>query len=134
MGWIKKIFIFILGLIALLAISLFTIKYLRSSKAAEIKVPANSYSLIKIDIDDIAIDLLKNSVANFSTYYLSQTDTAEKSDKNSIWNIGVKIPANIYLFSLSDTLSVYYSVFDVSNRSDAQSFLKNNLTMSLDSS
>jgi len=133
MGWIKKIFIFLLGLIAVLAISLFVFKSFRSSKAEKIKVPAESYSILKINIDNLALDLLKNSLNNYSEYYSGKGDSLESSKKTKLLNIGVNIPSSLIMFSLSDTSYTYYSVLDISDRGKVQVFLKDDLKLIQDS-
>ncbi len=132
MGWIKKILLFIFGLIAILAISFFAYKYYRSSKANQIKVPENTFAVVKINIDDLLLEMFKNSLSNYTDYYQSREDTSKiKSPK--IWNIGLDIPAVLYLFTLSDTSYQYYTVLNVNNKSKLESFLTNQLGLSVDS-
>jgi len=133
MGWIKKTIVFILGLIAVLAISFFVFKYYRSSKAENIKIPENSVSVIRLDVDGLLLKMLKNSLSNYSEYYGSKQDTSTIGGKAKLWNIGVHIPAKLYMFSLSDTSHHYYAVLEVTDRADIQNFLKGQLGLSQDS-
>lgn len=134
MGWIKKLFIFILGLIAVLAISLFAFKYFRASKADNIRIPKDVYSVIKIDVDGLATDIFKNSISNYSEYYTTKKDSTDTLKRTKIWNIGLDIPAKLYLFSLSDTSSIFYAVIGVNNKDKVQKFLTNDLELIADSS
>lgn len=129
MLWIKRIILVIIGLIAILAISFFGFKYYRALKSDEIKIPKNSYSVIRIKIDDLALDLFKNSISNYSEYYSTKEDSTRVINKKNILNLGVKIPADLYLFSLSDTSTTWYSILDISNEKNIDDFLKNKLAM-----
>lgn len=133
MGWIKKTLIFILGLIAILAISFFVFKYYRASKAADIKIPENSFSVIQLDVDDLIVEMFQNSISNYSEYYGVKKDTISKEKKSELWNIGVHIPAKLYMFRLSDTSYQYFGVLEVSNSNKIKSFLKNQLRINQDS-
>lgn len=129
MLWIKRIILVIIGLIALLAISFFGFKYYRALKSDEFKIPKNSYSVIRIKIDDLALDLFKNSLSNYSEYYSTKEDSTRVINQKNILNLGVKIPADLYLFSLSDTSTTWYSILDISNEKNIDDFLKNKLAM-----
>lgn len=129
MLWIKRIILFVIGLIAILAISFFGIKYYRALKSDEFKIPKNSYSVIRIKIDDLALDLFKNSLSNYSEYYSTKEDSTRVINQKNILNSGVKIPADLYLFSLSDTSTTWYSILDISNEKSIDDFLKNKLAM-----
>lgn len=129
MLWIKRILLVIIGLIAILAISLFGFKYYRSLKSDEIKIPKNSYSVIRIKIDNLAIDLFKNSISNYSEYYSRKKDSTRVFNQKNILDLGVKIPADLYLFSLSDTSTTWYSILDISNEKNIDDFLKNKLDL-----
>lgn len=133
MGWIKKTLIFILGLIAILAISFFVFKYYRASKAADIKIPENSFSVIQLDVDDLIVEMFQNSISNYSDYYGAKRDTISKEKKSDLWNIGVHIPAKLYMFSLSDTSYQYFGILEVSNSNKIKSFLQNQLRINPDS-
>ena len=129
MLWIKRIILVIIGLIAILAISFFGFKYYRALKSDEFKIPKNSYSVIRIKIDDLALDLFKNSLSNYSEYYSTKEDSTRGINQKNILNLGVKIPADLYLFSLSDTSTTWYSILDISNEKNIDDFLKNKLAL-----
>src|SRR5690606_34392348 len=133
MGWIKKITVFLIGLIAILAISFFVFKYYRTSKAENLKIPENTVSVIRLNVDDLLVKMLKNSLSNYSEYYGSKKDSSTVGDKPKLWNIGVHIPAKLYMFSLSDTSYQYYSVLEVSDKAKLQAFLERELGLSQDS-
>lgn len=133
MGWIKKITVFLIGLIAILAISFFVFKYYRTSKAENFKIPENTASVIRLNVDDLLVKMFKNSLSNYSEYYGSKKDSSSVEDKPKLWNIGVHIPAKLYMFSLSDTSYQYYSVLEVSDKAKLQAFLERELGLSQDS-
>src|SRR5690606_34521716 len=89
MGWIKKITVFLIGLIAILAISFFVFKYYRTSKAENLKIPENTASVIRLNVDDLLLKIFKNSLSNYSEYYGSKKDSSTVGDKPKLWNIGV---------------------------------------------
>lgn len=132
MHWIKRIVFLIVGLIALVAISLFAYKSYRASKAADIRIPKESIAIAKLYVDELIWDMFRNSIANYDAYYGASTDTAGKA-RPKVWNSGMDIPAVLYGFQLPDTAKRFYAVLDITNRAKAVRFIQEQLQLGLDS-
>jgi len=131
---IIKITIFsLLGLMAVLAISLFAYKAFRASQAKNIRIPANTQSVLKMDVDGLIWALGKNSLSNWNEYYGAKERDSTGVKKTKVWNIGVELPANLYLFSLDQNADQYYAVLTVTNSEKLHQFLTDKLELNIDS-
>lgn len=131
---IIKITIFsLLGLMAVLAISLFAYKAFRASQAKNIRIPVNAHSVLKMNVDELIWAMGKNSLGNWNEYYGAKERDSTGTKKTKIWNIGVELPANLYLFSLDQNANHFYALLKVTNSEKLHQFLTDKLDLKVDS-
>lgn len=123
----KKILFVFLGLIAFAAISLYVFLKVREYRSERGLVHSESSLVIKISIDRILEDIVLNALINPS-YYFSKDTSATSTDRNKIRSdIGIGIPANLYLFSLADNPNTLYTTLIVQDDVKLHQFLERNL-------
>ena len=131
MKWIKKTFIILTGLIAVLAISLFIYKEIRASKAKDILIPSNTEALIQINVDGLVSELMGNAISNPNSYFFGKRDSSGVK-KPKAWETGLAIPSTLFLFSDKEASDLYYTVQRISDVRRFKRFLKSNMQIDLD--
>ncbi|MDM1050432.1 MULTISPECIES: hypothetical protein [Sphingobacterium] len=132
MKWLKKTFIILTGLIAVLAISLFIYKEIRASKAKDLMIPSNTQALIQLNVDGLVSELMGNAISNPNTYFFGKRDST-RVKKPKLWETGLAIPSTLFLFSDKKESDQYYTVQRVSDINRFKRFLKSNMRIDLDS-
>lgn len=132
MKWIKRIFIIVTGLIAAIAIGLFTYKQIRMSKAKDSLIPAETKALIQVNVDGLVTELMGNALSNPNTYFFGDRDSTGRR-RAKVWETGLNIPAMIFFFSEKADADQYYSVQEVKDLKRFKRFVKDQLHIDLDS-
>jgi len=103
---IKRVLIITLSLLLGIVIGLYIYLQIRDQASNRQLVHKDSSAILKVAVDDIAIDMLSNVLINPSMWQGSSTSD---STKVSGWTDGIKIPANIYFFSIGNQLNDLYT-------------------------
>ena len=123
MKLLKKIVFIVVGLIAVIAIGLYLFLAVRESRSKGGLVHQESEYVIKVAVDKILTDIAWNAISNPGTYFgKDSTDTT--SDGKSSRNLGISIPANVYMFALKDEEETWYTWFSVENQEQLQGFVR----------
>lgn len=122
MKLLKKIVFIVIGLIALIAIGLYSFLMVRESRSKNSLVHRESEYVMKIAVDNILTDIAWNAILN-PGYYSGTDSTQRVKDglgKRTDW--GVSIPASVYLFSLKSDTNVWYAWLTVEDQSKLHLF------------
>jgi hypothetical protein len=112
---VKKIVISILAIAVLIAVSVWGFMYYKRTQSFNIAVPATAVNAVRINVEQIGIDLLLSGGA--------ETSGQKKSGKKEKY--GLELPFNVFLFGLKDMPSGFLlSRWEISNNGDFQAFLK----------
>ncbi|GGI23984.1 hypothetical protein [Pedobacter mendelii] len=115
--------------LSLLIFFVVTFKY-RQYKANVVSIPKNATSLVKISVDEIYKSVAANMISNLSFYLKS--DGINKINKNSKFDLGLKIPASIYLYTIADKpKTALFSKLAINDFQEFSNFLKNNLKLNI---
>lgn len=126
MKYIKRIVLIILGLIACFAISLFIFLQIRKYKAQSQLIHHQSTAILKVAIDDIFVDIVKNAIVN-PGYYTSDTTQGTSARMGFDW--GFYIPAEMYFFSVNQDDANLYSYQRVKDENKLIAFLLQKLKL-----
>ncbi len=126
---LKKILYVILGLMVVIAISLFVLRTIRANQADKIRIPKDSQAMLHIKVDNLLLKMGSNSLMNWNAYYGSKGKDSTSADKVKIWGMGIDVPGHLYFFSLPGRESTYYTILRVSDFAKAKQFLTDKLGM-----
>lgn len=112
---VKKIILSILAILILVAVSVWGFMYYKRTQSFKIKVPAAAVTVVRINVEQIGIDLLLSGGA--------KTSDRKKGGKKEKY--GLELPFNVFLFGLKDMPSNFLlSRWEISNKMDFLAFLK----------
>ncbi|MGJ1409017.1 hypothetical protein ACR78Z_05025 [Sphingobacterium thalpophilum] len=124
MKMIKKGTIWLLGIVMLFVITGWGIYVIRQQQSYKSLVHKKSKALLTISLDDI---LLSQLFDRWQTAPKAGQDYAKKL--RELKNNGIDIKANVFLFSLEDTARNFYAFFDLNDKKQFLSFLKDGLAI-----
>ena len=129
MRFIKYFVITLLGLILLAGISLLVFGWYRSYQASKQLIPQETKSLIRVELDKIAFDVLQDE-----WFGLSSKRSRDTADKRVLkpWEMGVTIPASLNLFAFETYATAYYLLLPVNDTLELDSWLKSSLKLELE--
>jgi len=118
---VKKIVISILAIAVLIAVSVWGFMYYKRTQSFNIAVPTTAVNAVRINVEQIGIDLLLSGGTEISGQ--------KKSGKKEKY--GLELPFNVFLFGLKDMPSGFLlSRWEISNNGDFQAFLKTSFNYS----
>jgi len=107
MKTVKKILLVLVGLIAIVAIGLAVYLQVRKYNAKHELIHAKSTAVIKVSIDDIIFDVLKNELVN--TDFFKKKTPSDTSKKKQDLDIGLVVPAFMYFFCTEENYTDLYT-------------------------
>lgn len=110
----------IMGILLLVLLAGYAWLWIRQSNSGKQLVHPNSEAIVRVSVDKIMTGLLRNALANPREYWDTAKDTVETTQ---IWEAGVAIPANLYLFSLPEDTSSGYAVLHIKDKAKFQTYL-----------
>lgn len=121
----KKLIFILVGLIALIAISLYLFLKVREQRSKNALVHSESEYVLRVSVDKILSEIAWNAVMN-PRHYLAK-DTARRAAADSIRSsdLGLDIPASIYLFALKGSEGTWYTMLAIDNEQKLQAFINN---------
>lgn len=129
----KKVLIGIIVLVIVFVIGCWILLSVRESQSQKSLVHSQTTLLIDISIDDMLTDIAFNSLAN-PGYYLKDTTTVSDGQKKiRPWNMGWKLPAHFYFFSLPNDSTALYSLQEITSVDEFKVFVHQKLKLNMDS-
>lgn len=123
MNLVKKLSFIGLGLVALIATGFYLFLKVRESQSKEGLVHRQSEYVIKVAVDHILMNIAWNALQNPG--YYSKKDTTRRAS-SSYWErteLGVQVPASVYLFSLDDDQATWYTLLQIDDKQKLQRFI-----------
>ncbi|MBE8712229.1 hypothetical protein [Sphingobacterium hungaricum] len=129
----KKVLIGIVVLVLVFVIGCWILLSVRESQSQKALVHSQTSILIDVSIDDILTDIAFNSLANPGYYLKDSTKVSDGEKKIRPWNMGWKLPAHFYFFSLPNDSTALYSVQEITSIDEFKVFVQQKLKLSIDS-
>lgn len=115
-----KVAALVVGLLLMILLVGYFVLWIRQSNSNKQLVHPNSESFVRIKVDQIMVGMLRNALFHPGEYWKGRSDTTQRLQ---VWEAGVAIPANLYLFSLPEDTLTWYTVLDVTDRAKFQRYL-----------
>nr|WP_276901702.1 hypothetical protein [Pedobacter kyonggii] len=126
----KKFLKITAAIVLLLLICYFGFFKYRQIQANNVSIPVSTNALLKINVDELYKTIAVSYVKHPSQY--SGADKKGIKEKVDNLNTGLKIPANIYLYSLNGKAkTTFFSSFEIADTLAFNRFLQKNSALSL---
>lgn len=106
MKFLKRFLITIVVLLLCIGIGLAIFLQVRKHEAEKQLVHKHSTSVVKVAVDDIIINVLWSEIKNGNSL---KTDSIRKEKEDKSWDLGLKIPASLYFFSVNNDFKKIYT-------------------------
>lgn len=120
----KKLIFILVGLIALIAISLYLFLKVREQRSKNMLVHSESEYVMRVSVDKILSDIAWNAIMNPGYYLTKDTTSSTTRDSVKSSDLGLHIPASIYLFALKDREATWYTMLAVDDEHKLQTFIR----------
>ncbi|WP_164122105.1 MULTISPECIES: hypothetical protein [Sphingobacterium] len=124
MKLLKKLILILVGLIALIAISLYLFLKVREQHSKQALVHSESEYVMRVSVDKILSDIARNAIKNPGYYLTKDTTSSTVPDRIKSSDLGLHIPASIYLFTFKDKEGTWYTLLEVDDHQKLQTFLR----------
>lgn len=108
----RKAIYVVLAILICIALFFAVFQIIRKNTANKQLVSRHSTAIMKIAIDDLIIDIVKNGISN-STYYKNRQSSTTMFDAD--WSSALYVPASMYFFTVDDTYQTLYSYQKIKN-------------------
>jgi len=127
----KKFLKIIAAIILSLLIFLVSVLKYRQYQANQLLIPKNANVLIKISVDEIYKSVLMNMIKN-PAYYFKQNKTGIKYPETNRFKHGLKIPASIYFYTITNQpKTALFSRFVIKDFVAFEKFVKQTLKLDI---
>lgn len=96
--------------------------YYRQKQSYQQYIPGKTSALFRINVDGMLCSIIGNAVLNPSYYFRSEKEANERN--SALKNMGIRIPANIFFFSVEPYEETFFSVFKISNLNEFKQYIK----------